>query len=317
MRPGYLAALASRALGVAPVLRPATPSRFEPVGPQAELREITEIRVAAGPRPAATPRQVPDRPDEPDRPDQTVADAMAETDRSLPGVFAADIAGEHRPVQVAQDGWGAPGVTEPAGEPAGPAGGSRRSAPLPTGDLADVLPEAARPLRGFFAADIAGEHRPVQVAQDGWGAPGVTEPAGEPAGPAGRSRRRAPLPATAATGVEALANPAALTPDAAGSPSGRAWPDTVAAAAPPPGGRATWQEGAAQAGRSRQQAQAAGRAGEPEAARSTEPAIVVRIGRVDVRAIQTAHPPAPPPRPRPPAGPSLAEHLRARDRGRR
>jgi len=314
LRPGYLAALASRALGVAPVLRPATPSRFEPVGPHAEPRAITEVRVAAGRGPAATPRQVPDRPDEPDRPDQTEADALAETDRSLPGFFAADIAGEHRPVQVAQNGWWAPGVTEPAGEPAGPAGGSRRSAPLPTGDLADVLLEAARPLRGFFAADIAGEHRPVQVAQDGWGAPGVTEPAGEPAG---RSRRSAPLPATAATGVEALANAAALTPDAAGAPSGRAWSGMAATAALLPGGRVTWQEGAVQTGRSRQQAQAAGRAGEPEEARNTEPTIVVRIGRVDVRAVQAAPPPAPPPRPRPPAGPSLAEHLRARDRGRR
>lgn len=251
MRPGYLAALASRALGVAPVLRPATPSRFEPVGPHAEPRAITEVRVAAGRGPAATPRQVPDRPDEPDRPDQTEADALAETDRSLPGFFAADIAGEHRPVQVAQNGWWAPGVTEPAGEPAG------------------------------------------------------------------RSRRSAPLPATAATGVEALANAAALTPDAAGAPSGRAWSGMAATAALLPGGRVTWQEGAVQTGRSRQQAQAAGRAGEPEEARNTEPTIVVRIGRVDVRAVQAAPRPAPPPRPRPPAGPSLAEHLRARDRGRR
>ena len=310
MRPGYLAALASRALGVAPVLRPATPSRFEPEGPQAELREITEIRGPV-PGPAAAPHQVPARPDE------TVADALPEADRPLRGFFAADIAEERRPVQVAQDGWAAPGVTEPAGEPAGPAGRGRRSAPLPARDLADALPEADRPLRGFFAADIAEERRPVQVAQDGWAAPGVTEPAGEPAGPAGRSRRRAPLPATAATGVEALANAAALTPDAAGAPSGRARPDMAATAAPLPGGRGTWQEGAAQAGRSRQQAQAAGRAGEPEEARSTELAIVVRIGRVDVRAVQAAPPPAPPPRPRPPAGPSLAEHLRARDRGRR
>ena len=49
MRPGYLANLAARTLGVAPVLRPATPSRFEPEGPQAELREITEVREAEPP----------------------------------------------------------------------------------------------------------------------------------------------------------------------------------------------------------------------------------------------------------------------------
>ena len=50
---------------------------------------------------------------------------------------------------------------------------------------------------------------------------------------------------------------------------------------------------------------------------STEPVIVVRIGRVDVRAVQAAAPPAPAPRPRPAAGPSLAEHLAARDGRRR
>jgi hypothetical protein len=299
VRPGYLAALASRAIGVAPVLRPATPSRFEPVATQAERHEMTETR-GAGPAPAATPRQVPDRPDE------TVADALLEADRSLLGFFAAGIAGEPHPVQVAQDGWAAPGVTRAGGEPAEAAGRSRRRAALPARDLADALSAADRPLRGFFGADIAGEPRPVQVGQDGWAAPGVTRAGGEPAGAAGRSRRGAPLPATAATGVEALANAAALTPDAAEAPSGEAW-----------SGRGTWQEGAVQTARAGQQARAAGRAGEPEAARSTEPAIVVRIGRVDVRAVPAAHPPAPPPRPRPAAGPSLAEYLRARDRGRR
>ena len=287
MRPGYLAALASRALGVAPVLRPATPSRFEPEGPRPEPREITETRCGrAGPGPAAAPRQVPGRPDEPGppdepgRPDETVPDAPPGTGRSLHGFFAADIAGEPRPVQGAQDGWAAPRAAPAGGDPAG---AGRRGGAQPATDRAGAWPEADR----------------------------------EPAGPAGRSRRRAPLPATAETGLEALASAAALTPDPAGAPSGRASSGMAAAAAPLRGGRATSREGAAQTGRSRQQAQAAGRAGGPEAARSTEPAIVVRIGRVDVRAVQAAPPPAPPPRPRPPAGPSLAEHLRARDRGRR
>jgi hypothetical protein len=47
------------------------------------------------------------------------------------------------------------------------------------------------------------------------------------------------------------------------------------------------------------------------------PAIVVRIGRLDVRAVQaSALPPATAPR-RPPPGPSLEEYLLARDRARR
>jgi hypothetical protein len=47
------------------------------------------------------------------------------------------------------------------------------------------------------------------------------------------------------------------------------------------------------------------------------PAIVVRIGRLDVRAVQaSAPPPAPAPKREPP-GPSLEEYLRARDRARR
>jgi hypothetical protein len=43
LRPGYLGALASRTLGVAPVLRPATPSRFEPDRPQQGLAEIEQV----------------------------------------------------------------------------------------------------------------------------------------------------------------------------------------------------------------------------------------------------------------------------------
>ncbi len=49
MTPGYLTALAARALGTAPVLRPPTPSRFEPERPQAELSEVTQVVDAAGP----------------------------------------------------------------------------------------------------------------------------------------------------------------------------------------------------------------------------------------------------------------------------
>jgi len=47
-----------------------------------------------------------------------------------------------------------------------------------------------------------------------------------------------------------------------------------------------------------------------------EAAIVVHIGRVDVRAVQAPRPPAPAPRPQRQAQPSLADYLLARDRGR-
>ncbi len=265
--PGYLAGLASRTLGVAPVLRPATPSRFEPEGPQADLREIAEVREAE-PGPATPPQGAQARAPE------TAASA---SDRPLRGFFAADIAGERGPVQVARDGWAASGLSEPAGEQTEPAERSRRSVPPPARAGTEAFTPADRPLRGFFAADIAGERGPAQVAQEGWAASGLSEPAAEPA----------------ATGVRVPVDDAVPTPDA------------------------PWPEHMVQAGRSRQQAQAPGRAGEADEARGAEPAIVVRIGRVDVRAVQAAPPPAPAPRPQPAAGPSLAEHLLARDRRRR
>ncbi|MGD0376718.1 MAG: hypothetical protein ABSB01_19300 [Streptosporangiaceae bacterium] len=283
MRPGYLADLAARTLGVAPVLRPATPSRFEPEGPQAELREITEVREAQAP---------------PQRARETVTSASPQ----------------------AQDGW-APGVIESAREPAQSAERSRRTAPPPARADTEAFPAVDRPPRGFFAADIAEEPGLVQPAQHSWATPDLSEPARE----------------SAATGVQVPADAATLTPDAAG-------PGITAEATLPGSRRAPWQEHLVQASRSRQQAQPPGRAGErvqgakggeevkggkgvdggkgvnggeADEAGSTEPVIVVRIGRVDVRAVQAAAPPAPAPRPRPAAGPSLAEHLAARDGRRR
>jgi hypothetical protein len=267
LRPGYLADLAARTLGVAPVLRPATPSRFEPEGPQAELREITQVREAQAP---------------PQQARETVTSGYPQ----------------------AVDGW-APDVTEPAREPAQSAERSRRTAPTPARAGTGAFPAVDRPPRGFFAADSAGEPGLVPPAQDSWAAPDLSEPAREPA----------------ATGVQVPADVATPTPDAAGP--GRAWRGPTAEAILPRGRRAPWPEHLVQASRSRQQAQPPGRAGEGvqgvEAAEasSAEPAIVVRIGRVDVRAVQAAPPPASAQRPRPAAGPSLAEHLAARDGRRR
>jgi len=51
---------------------------------------------------------------------------------------------------------------------------------------------------------------------------------------------------------------------------------------------------------------------------ASEPAVVVHIGRIEVRAVQAPRPPVAAPRPRPAAAalPSLADYLLARDRGR-
>ncbi|WP_203457493.1 hypothetical protein, partial [Mycolicibacterium sp. CBMA 361] len=45
-----------------------------------------------------------------------------------------------------------------------------------------------------------------------------------------------------------------------------------------------------------------------------DPPIVVRIGRLDVRAVQAPPAPRPQPGPRPASGPTLEERLAARDR---
>ena len=56
MRPAYLTALASRTLGMAPLLHPVTPSRFEPEGLRpGGWAEISEMRSAAPGHPPSQP----------------------------------------------------------------------------------------------------------------------------------------------------------------------------------------------------------------------------------------------------------------------
>ena len=152
--------------------------------------------------------------------------------------------------------------------------------------------------------------------------PGIVAAA---AGPDGAARDRQgdvlpPLSAGTVTGHETMTGAAAPAPPVPGPLPADSLADPVSPPTRPSADQATWIVDMAQVSRSRQQA-AAGRAAERGAERAeapaAEPAIVVRIGRVDVRAVQAAPAPAPAPRPRPAAGPSLAEHLRARDRGRR
>ncbi len=272
MRTGYLAALASRTLGVAPVLKPPTPSRFEPENPQAQWREVAEVQEAAPDRSAAPGRARP-------RADEAWAAPVHEAGRPLRGFFGPNL-GQDLPVtRVDQDSWAArdgratpgdrvvPPVSQPAGDPAGSAAESLLLAP-PAGSA------------------VPGEVAPGRAA--------TLKPAAAPDVPA-REVSWAPGHASSSHGSQAarLEDVARPLPSAHQAPA------------------AGWT------GPSRQQARAAGQAGEPTAASGTGPAIVVRIGRVDVRAVRAAPPPAQAPPPRPPAGPSLAEHLRARDRGRR
>jgi hypothetical protein len=248
LRAGYLTALAARTLGVAPMLRPATPSRFEPESPQAELREVIGVQEAE-PYPPAAP---------------------------VPVAAGAD---EQPP---------------------------------------DAVTDAGRPRRGLFEFDVPGDRRAVEGPQDHRAIPEISERARHAAGAA--ERRPAARPESLADATEPRSDRAA--PSLAsrdGQPPGWA-ADLAAMAASPltaPGNRAAWPVDVIRAERSRQQAQAGDVTSEPAGASGAEPAIIVRIGRVDVRAVQAAPAPTPAPRARPPAGLSLEEHLLGRDRRRR
>ena len=283
MRPGYLAALASRTLGVAPVLKPPTPSRFEPerLGAESSQAERLGAESSQAERLGAQSPRVGWR-------------EAAETQEAMPDPSAAP--------------WRAPAVAA-AGEPGpGPA------------------LQASRPLRGFFGPDLGQGRLAVRAdrenrsARDAQEAP-VSQPAADPAEPADRLRAM-PSAASRIPGQVPPGSTAALR-------AGRGASAPEADLAEASGHRAVWPEegrqplpsgsrapAAGPTGPSRQQTRAAG---EP----SGGPVIVVRIGRVDVRAVRAAPPagPAPPPKPPAgaagPAGSSLAEYLRARDRGRR
>ena len=133
MRTGYLAALASRTLGVAPVLKPPTPSRFEPENPQAQWHEVAEVPEAAPDRSAAPRRALP-------RVGEAGTAPVLEADRPLRGFFGLDLGQGLPAARVDQDSWAArdgratpedpavPSVSQPAGDPAEPAGGGLRAA---------------------------------------------------------------------------------------------------------------------------------------------------------------------------------------------
>jgi hypothetical protein len=254
LRAGYLTALAARTLGVTPMLRPATPSRFEPESLQSGLHDVFGVQEAE-PNPPAAPLPVSARRGE------QPANAVTEAGRPRRGVFESDVPGDRLAAVGPRDQWAAPDASELAG-PAGDAAERRRAV------RAEPLADAAEP----------------------WPASG-------------------PGPGQAAPGPAARDDQPPRWAD-----------DLVTMAASPlaaPANGAPWHVDAIRAGRSRQQGQPGDGTSEPAEGSGTGPAIIVRIGRVDVRAVQAAPPPAPAPRSRPPSGPSLEEYLLARDRRRR
>jgi hypothetical protein len=278
LRPGYLAALASRTLGVAPVLKPPTPSRFEPESLPPESLQPGSSQLER-PQPERPPLEIPQG-----------ESLRARSPRA-------------RWLEAAQSPQAAPDLS--AASPQAPA-------------VADAgLGVTAKAMRGIFGPDLGQGRLAARAALDSRAAL-----AGWDAQEAPADSLRAVPPATDRIPGEVTSGPA-MVPRAAAAVSvpevdlaEAARPEAVLQPLPsglrPPA--AGWT------GPSRQQNRAAD---EPSGAPGAAPIIVVRIGRVDVRAVRAAPPavsapPLNPPKPsKPPAGPSLAEYLGARDRGRR
>ena len=249
MRSGYLNALASRTLGVAPVLGPVVPSRFEPAVPEGALQEIVQVtQLGSGDVGTAWPH----------------AAASMSTTRA-----------------TADDGDGRLlGAIDPPDA-------RRRDGPH-----ADRLPPMADPERSIDPLELSPHPLPSPSIPD-WMPREVdtlvrasAASAGQVEGSAsGRLEERASL-----EGADAVRAPVD-SPPARGSGYVVQTSRAVVPAKDESGDR-----------------------DRPGA--SSQPSIVVRIGRVDVRAIQEAPRPAPARRSAPESGPSLADHLMARERGR-
>ena len=257
MRSGYLTALSARTLGLAEMLRPVTPSRFEPDALHGSLEVTHTLDVSpsvAGPG-AHSPGPVTHAPRE----------AAAREPRGPTGDRT---------------------VMEPAGDRASGSGQQP--------DEALLLPEG-RP--ALWAYELALQTPAPARLRDDQSDSNIT---GTRAGQQAASVR----PAEERTGTVRERRELSRSSPSSDWEPGAGSPDRLPTAARPGRG----------AGRNEESAAAAGPGAERNAA---APAVVVRIGRVDVRAVQApAVPPAPAPR-RSPPGPSLEEYLLARDRARR
>jgi hypothetical protein len=243
VRAGYLAVLASRALGTVPTLRPLTPSRFEPTGGQAGLREMVEVVETIEGMPTTARPAFPAQAEP--------ASARRDEDRPLVGQWPP-----------AHDDPRVVATADPRRSARfdGPQDPPRLADPPPRPDRHSDWgpPEVAELVRLASAPDVVGGR------SEAWPAPDRSEPA--------------------------MVTRSARTP-----------------------GREVTQGTSGPWGATSAPVPAHNQVDQPS------PTVVVRIGRVDVRAVQAAPAQAPPPasRPDPPAGPSLAEHLAARDAARR
>jgi hypothetical protein len=228
---GYLAALAGRSLGVVPLLRPATPSRFEPSDSGAGLHELAETTELEFDR-------------------ATVQAASAPT-----SVGAAPEVGTRRNGSVLE-----------VGKPSTPVDGLPRS--------------------------------PSQTAE---------------ADSSGRDRRSDPNVGRddTETPTGRLAELEAVVPRAPEVPY-----DSRRAAMPPSRRETAARSPAIRSATSRSETRTSTEPSRGEVAVSDAPAIVVKIGRVDVQAVQAAQPAIQAGQLRRPASRTLADHLRSRDRGR-
>ena len=243
MKTGYASTLVARSRGQAPLLLPATPSRFEPDVHAAALHD--DVAVA----------------------EHTDTMVGQRTEAAVPGRTAleADRATDTAPLL----GW--------------------RSAPTspPVDDFLSTTTQSAVPSTADERSDAPGHPPPPAAAHD---ADARLMPP-----------RRAPIPDI---------KPAAPGPQYPEVDESH-WAGASARATPEPS-QSTEHVTAARRvegeGRSHARRAAADETGKDD------PPIVVRIGRLDVRAVQAPPAPRPQPRPRPGAGPTLEERLAARDR---
>jgi hypothetical protein len=319
MRAGYLEALAARTLGAAPVLRPATPSRFEPEGPAAGWGQYGAQAEPAGASgagdlglagPAATPGAAQGAAALLPEIASAEATAAAATAADLPllGSARPGTGREHPTALLTQRVWPAPGAGSSGARPsvAGPPGPEHPAPGLAGHGLAATGPAATG-----AAATGAAATGPLAAASTGAGTAGPgpalaswPEPGDGSAAAGSRAEWHEDL-------IRASQSLGALVPPGTDGLAG------ASAAAGAPGGRAGGPAGTGPGMRAGVHDPSPGWGAAPGDAPSAEPAIVVRIGRVDVRAVHTPAPPAPLPRARPQAGPSLAEYLRAQDRRHR
>jgi hypothetical protein len=288
----FLTLLASRVLGLAPVLQPRLPSRFEPVQPiHAPDDTVLEVlgEVEQTPGMAARMRR---------RSEATVARmAVQQTPQASAVTAPSSVGANSRPEPTRQEGTAVhPLQTDAAPVRPLPARVAEHRGDAPPQPVA-ALPQAEVPPLSGTAGLPAPEAEPVQAAPQP--RPALLRPAAQHPEPP--RLLEAPIRQVTTPGPpldDALLHEA--TEPVAGRPGGAATPQrrVAAPAAVPPLRRPEGFSGAPPARALR--------------AETPVPAVRVTIGRIEVRAAPLTEQVAPSPAPRRP-GLSLSEYLRDRD----